>query len=146
GAPPRYATARCASTVRERLAGGIDARRAGIPDGVNLDLLGDVTGVPTAVVPWDGPSIRILEHQAHAPGHAALLIEDRGVLIAGDMLSDVLIPMLDPFGSSDPIGDYLSALRLLEGVTADVVIPGHGSTGQLQTRINQDRVYVESLR
>ena len=24
---------------------------------------------------------------AHAPGHAALLIEERGVLVAGDMLS-----------------------------------------------------------
>ena len=30
-----------------------------------------------------------------AQGHAALLIEERGVLVAGDMLSDVLIPMLD---------------------------------------------------
>ncbi len=28
------------------------------------------------------------------PGHAALLIEERGVLVAGDMLSDFLIPLL----------------------------------------------------
>ena len=32
-----------------------------------------------ALVPWDGPRIRIVEHQAHAPGHAALLIEDAGI-------------------------------------------------------------------
>ena len=38
----------------------------------------------------------IVEHQAHAIGHAALLLADRGVLLAGDMLSDVLIPLLDP--------------------------------------------------
>src|SRR5262245_32259108 len=31
-AVPRYATARCAETVRDRLSNGIDARRFGIPD------------------------------------------------------------------------------------------------------------------
>jgi glyoxylase-like metal-dependent hydrolase (beta-lactamase superfamily II) len=35
----------------------------------------------------------IIEHQAHAVGHAAVLLADRGVLLAGDMLSDVLIPL-----------------------------------------------------
>jgi glyoxylase-like metal-dependent hydrolase (beta-lactamase superfamily II) len=38
----------------------------------------------------------VIEHDAHAIGHAALLLADRGVLLAGDMLSDVLIPILDP--------------------------------------------------
>jgi hypothetical protein len=37
----------------------------------------------------------IVEHQAHAIGHAAVLLADRGLLLAGDMLSDVLIPLLD---------------------------------------------------
>jgi len=37
----------------------------------------------------------IIEHQAHAVGHAALLLADRGVLLAGDMLSDILIPLFD---------------------------------------------------
>ena len=80
----------------------------------------------------------------------ALLIEERGVLIAGDMLSDVLIPMLD-LNAADPIEDYLAALRLLEGVAGDVdvVIPGHGSIGgadQVPARIAQDRAYVHALR
>jgi glyoxylase-like metal-dependent hydrolase (beta-lactamase superfamily II) len=50
-----------------------------------LDLLGLITGLPaeTARIPWDGPQVRIIEHQAHAPGHAALLIEERGVLVPG---------------------------------------------------------------
>jgi len=77
----------------------------------------------------DGPQVRIIEHQAHAPGHAALLIEERGVLIAGDMLSDVLIPMLDLTGTADPIDDYLAALRLLEGaVSWTAVVPGAHNT------------------
>src|SRR5579864_7292466 len=159
GAAPRYGTARCAVTVRDQLS---DARwKARIaewipPDiagQVPLDLLGLITGLPAemAQIPWDGPRVRIIEHQAHAPGHAALLIGDRGVLIAGDMLSDVLIPMLDLNGTADPIEDYLAALRLLEGVAGDVdvLVPGHGSIGgadQVHARIGQDRAYVHALR
>ena len=154
GAAPRYGTARCAATARDRLSGGVDAvaKAAGIPEQVPLDLLGLITGLPaeTAQIPWDGPQVRIVEHQAHASGHAALLIEERGVLVAGDMLSDVLIPTLD-LNAADPIEDYLAALGLIEGVAGDVnvLIPGHGSAGgadQLHARIDQDRAYVHALR
>ena len=119
-----------------------------------LDLFGLITGLPagTAQIPWDGPQVRIIEHPAHAPGHAALLIEERGVLVAGDMLSDLFIPMLDDWTSTnDPIEEYLAGLRVLEGVAddVDVVIPGHGSVGgagQARARIEQDRAYVHALR
>lgn len=153
GTAPRFATALAAATAKERLAGGIDARRFGIPEEVSLDLLGDVVGLPADAVqiPWDGPVARILEHRAHAPGHAAVVIEERGVLVAGDMLSDVFIPMLDLNGTTDPIGDYLAALLLLENVanTVDVVVPGHGSVGgadELRRRIDRDRTYLHALR
>jgi glyoxylase-like metal-dependent hydrolase (beta-lactamase superfamily II) len=159
GAAARYGTARCAATARDRLSGpDVKARLAGLipPDiagQVPLDLVGVITGLPAgaARIPWDGPDVRIIEHQAHAPGHAALLIRERGVLVAGDMLSDVLIPMLDLNGAADPVEDYLAALRLLEGVADDVdlIIPGHGSIGgpgQARARIDQDRAYVNTLR
>ena len=159
GSAPRYGTARCAATVRNRLSdAGAKARVAAlmppdIAERVPLDLLGDITGLPAemAQIPWDGPHVRIVEHQAHAPGHAALLIEERGVLVAGDMLSDVLIPMLDLNETADPIEDYLAALGLLEGVAGDVgvLVPGHGSVGgadQVHARIDQDRAYVHALR
>jgi glyoxylase-like metal-dependent hydrolase (beta-lactamase superfamily II) len=159
GAAPRYGTARCAATVRDRLSGADAKARVAavlppdIAEQIPLDLLGLITGLPaeTARIPWDGPQVRIIEHQAHAPGHAALLIEERGVLVAGDMLSDVLIPMLDLSDTADPIEDYLAALRLLEGVAGDVdvLVPGHGSIGgadQVRARIEQDRAYVHALR
>ncbi|MGI8881515.1 MAG: MBL fold metallo-hydrolase [Jatrophihabitans sp.] len=159
GAAPRYGTARCAATVRDRLSDpGAKARIAAqlippdVAEQVPLDLLGLITGLPAgaAQIPWDGPQVRIIEHQAHAPGHAALLIEERGVLVAGDMLSDVLPPMLDLNGTADAIENYLAALRLLERAAddVDVLVPGHGSIGgadQVHARIEQDRAYVQAL-
>jgi glyoxylase-like metal-dependent hydrolase (beta-lactamase superfamily II) len=158
GTAPRYRTARCAASVRDQMSDpDWKAREAEelppeIAEDVPLDLIGDITGLPaeTAQIPWDGPHVRILEHQAHAPGHAALWIEDRGVLVAGDMLSDVLVPMLD-LNAADPVEDYLAALRLLEGVAGDVdvLVPGHGSVAgadQVHSRIDQDRAYVHALR
>ncbi|MDP9982393.1 glyoxylase-like metal-dependent hydrolase (beta-lactamase superfamily II) [Pseudarthrobacter oxydans] len=158
GDVPRFGTARCAASIHDLLSHtDWKARIAGVlppefADEIPTDLLGLITGLPdeAAQIPWDGPKVRIIEHQAHAPGHAALLIEERGVLVAGDMLSDVLMPFLD-LDAADPIGDYLAALRLFETVADDVdaVIPGHGSVGgadQLRARIKQDRAYAEALR
>jgi glyoxylase-like metal-dependent hydrolase (beta-lactamase superfamily II) len=158
GDAPRYGTARCAASM-EALLSNADwkARVAeGLPpeiaEAVPLDLFGVITGLPAeaAQIPWDGPSVRIIEHRAHAQGHAALLVEERGVLVAGDMLSDVLIPMLD-LDAADPVEDYLTALRLFEAVAGDVgaLVPGHGSIGgaeELRSRIDQDRAYVHALR
>jgi glyoxylase-like metal-dependent hydrolase (beta-lactamase superfamily II) len=160
GAAPRYGTARCAAAARDQLSDPRAKARIAqqlippdIAEQVPLDLLGLIAGLPaeTARIPWDGPQVRIIEHEAHATGHAALLIEERGVLVAGDMLSDVLIPMLDLNGTADPIQDYLAALRLLEGAAegVDALIPGHGSIGgadQAHARIDQDRAYVHALR
>ncbi len=158
GAAPRYGTARCAASVRDQMsdpdwkAREVEELPPEIADDVPLDLLGLIAGLPaeTAVVPWDGPQVRMLEHQAHAPGHAALFIEEFGVLVAGDMLSDVLIPMLD-LSAADPIDDYLAALQLFEGVAGgvDVLVPGHGSIAgadQVRTRIDLDRAYMHALR
>ena len=61
--------------------------------GVPLELVALLTPLPADGGPVPG---EILEHEAHAVGHAAVLLADRGVLLAGDMLSDVLIPLLDP--------------------------------------------------
>src|SRR5262249_53752921 len=85
GAAPRYGTARCAEAMRALRADPHWADRVAtvlppdIADQVPLDLLGLVEALPagTVRVPWDGPDVRIVEHQAHASGHAALVVEDR---------------------------------------------------------------------
>ena len=160
GDAPRYGTPRCAAYMRDvRSKADWKARVAeGLPpevaDETPLDLFGLITALPagTARIAWDGPQVRIIEHPAHAPGHAALLVEECGVLVAGDMLSDLFVPMLDDWTSTnDPIEEYLAGLRVLEGVAddVDVVIPGHGSVGgagQARARIELDRAYVHALR
>ncbi|KRA24016.1 MBL fold metallo-hydrolase [Microbacterium sp. Root61] len=158
GDAPRYGTARCAASIREVLthADWKDQVAEGLPpeyaDDIPMEQLGLITGLPDGAteVPWDGPTVRILEHRAHAPGHAALLIEDSRVLVAGDMLSDILMPFLD-LQAEHPLEDYLAALDLFDSVVneADAIIPGHGSVGgdgQLRARIDLDRAYVQALR
>ncbi|WP_231635240.1 MBL fold metallo-hydrolase [Luteipulveratus halotolerans] len=148
GDVPRYATAACAAYARDGLAHLREQPGADAP-GAPLDLVGLLKPLPphTIRLPWDGPDVRVLEHRAHAPSHAALLVEDAGVLIAGDMLSDVEIPLLD-VDAEDPIHDYSASLALLRSVAAQVrvVVPGHGNPGRdVAARLAADRAYLASL-
>jgi len=158
GDAPRYGTERCAATMAQLLSSADwEAQVAeGLPpeyaDEIPMELLGRLTGLPAGAVriPWDGPVVRVLEHRAHAQGHAALLVEGARVLVAGDMLSDILMPFLD-LEADDPIGDYLAALELFESVAddVDIVVPGHGSVGaagSLRARIDLDRAYLLAVR
>lgn len=157
GDVPRYATARGAAFMHELRAR--DDWQREVVEGLPPEIADETPlagfGILTALadeasqLPWEGPHVRVIEHPAHALGHAALLIEDRGVLVAGDMLSDVFVPMLGD--SDDPLGEYLVGLGLLEDAAGevDVVIPGHGSAGwgdEVRARIARDRAYVHALR
>src|SRR6201987_211132 len=127
GDVPRYATragAIAAGEGRERA----QAMAAESASGVPLELIALVTPLPGDGGPVPG---EIIEHQAHAVGHAAMLLADRGVLLAGDMLSDVLIPLLDPRRPGQ-VDDYQAALYRLAGAAGgvDVVVPGHGAVAQ----------------
>jgi glyoxylase-like metal-dependent hydrolase (beta-lactamase superfamily II) len=146
GDVPRYATpggAHAASKARERA----QAMAAQSASGIALKLIGLVTPLPQDGGPVPG---EIVEHQAHAIGHAAVLLADRGVLLAGDMLSDVLIPLLDR-GQPDQVGAYKTALdRLEEAAThVDVVVPGHGAVAkgpEVAARLAADHAYIDALR
>jgi glyoxylase-like metal-dependent hydrolase (beta-lactamase superfamily II) len=159
GEAPRYGTARNEVEIRGFLSNAdwkaqvAPMLPADIADQIPMDdLFGKITALPagTTQIPWEGVQVRIIENQGHAAGSAALLIEERGVLVAGDMLSDILIPFLE-LDAEDPTADYLAALDLFEGLADDVkfFIPGHGSvsdTNEMRTRIKQDRTYVQALR
>ncbi|KQY24863.1 hypothetical protein ASD16_05110 [Cellulomonas sp. Root485] len=97
------------------------------------------------VLDWPGPTVQVLVHAAHARPHTALFLPDAGVLVAGDMLSDMEIPLLD-LSADDPVDDYVRGLALLESTGADLVIPGHGHVGtDLSRRAAADRSYLSAL-
>ena len=142
----RYATpagAHAATEARERA----QTMAAESASGIALELIALVTPLPAEGGPVPG---EIIEHQAHAIGHAALLLADRGVLLAGDMLSDVLIPLLDA-RRPDQVGAYEKALDRL-GETArhvDVLVPGHGAVAEgpeVAARLAADHAYIGAAR
>jgi glyoxylase-like metal-dependent hydrolase (beta-lactamase superfamily II) len=145
GELPRYATAagaRTASEARERAQAMAAESASGIP----LELIALVTPLPPAGGPVPG---EIIEHQAHAIGHAAILLADRGVLLAGDMLSDVLIPLLDARRPGQ-VGAYETALNRLEEAARhiDVLVPGHGAVAkgrEITARLAADHAYINAL-
>lgn len=153
GDAPRYGTSAAAAFLSE-LRSQPDWQqqfREGVPEEIADDVPVELFGLLSPAVgelSWDGPTARLIEHPAHATGHAALLLPESRVLVAGDMLSDILMPFPDP-GAADPLGDYLAGLEALEAVAdqVDVVVPGHGSPGSdIRARIALDRAHVLALR
>ena len=144
--------------VRYATAGAVAAAEADLPrqvreltraaPGHDLSLFARLTPLShTDVVPWDGPTAVVLPHDAHAPGHGAVFLPGTGVLIAGDMCSDIEIPLLD-LQSPDPFGAYRHGLGLLERVPdVRVVVPGHGHVADragFRRRIAADFRYLDA--
>jgi hydroxyacylglutathione hydrolase len=118
--------------------------------GHDLDLFGRLVLLPAGAehIPWDGPAAQVIVHDGHAPGHGAVFIPDAGVLVAGDMLSDIEIPILDML-ADDPLGDYRAGLQRLATVPGvRWVIPGHGhiaDAGEFRRRLDADAHYLDLL-
>jgi glyoxylase-like metal-dependent hydrolase (beta-lactamase superfamily II) len=117
-----------------------------------LDLAGHLTPLPEeprpapAALPWSGREIRLHEHDAHAPAHLAAEIPDAGVLLAGDMLSDVELPM--PADDDTDLTTYRMGLDHIADVVArsTVVVPGHGTPStDPMSRLDADRRYLDDL-
>lgn len=147
---PRYATAKAAKAARQArqaLLAEAEATAPGHDRGV-LGRLAPVPG-PEPAIPWDGPRAELIEHDGHAPGHAAIWLPEAGVLVAGDMLSDVEIPLLD-VAAADPLGDYRAGLGRLASVPGiRSLVPGHGHVGDaaaMRARVAMDVTYLDALQ
>jgi hydroxyacylglutathione hydrolase len=148
GDAPRYATPRAVAAVARQQADLISGVRAGAP-GHDLTLFGQVEALCGHEVDWPGPRALVYAHDAHAPGHGAVFFPDSGVLIAGDMLSDIEIPLLD-LDAADPFGGYRAGLRRLATVPAvSAVVPGHGHVGdeaEFRRRLAADLAYLDAVQ
>jgi len=152
GAVPRWSTTTGAAHARAVMAHNLAESGAAAP-GHDPDLIGRLTPLPDGVrtLPWDGPRAVVVPHEAHCPGHAGLVLPETRVLLAGDLLSDLEIPLLD-VAATDPIADYRAGLDALESAAREhrvsVLVPGHGHVGdaaELTRRLARDRAYLDTL-
>jgi glyoxylase-like metal-dependent hydrolase (beta-lactamase superfamily II) len=148
GDVPRFASPLAVATAERERARLIEGVQKSAP-GHDLELFGRLTPLDQPdEIRWDGPAALVVTHQGHAPGHSALFLPSSGTLIAGDMCSDIEVPLLD-LDEADPVGDYLAALDKLASLPVERVIPGHGGIGdgaEFRRRIELDRAYLENLR
>jgi hydroxyacylglutathione hydrolase len=147
GGAPRYATPRAVAVAAREEAGLTEGVTDGAP-GHDLTLFARVTALAGREIDWPGPRAVVLAHDAHAPGHGAVFLPDTGVLIAGDMCSDIEIPLPD-LDAAEPFCDYRHGLALLAGTDAvEVLVPGHGHVGdgaEFRRRVAADLAYLDAV-
>lgn len=152
GDVPRWATPAAAQQAVARLE-DLRADCDAHATGHDHTLTGTLTALAdgASAIPWDGPRTVVVPYPAHCRGSAALVLPGSAVLVAGDVLSDVEIPLLDG-AADDPVGDYRRTLDVLEAAAARYgvrhLVPGHGHVGdaaELQCRMAADRAYLDAL-
>jgi glyoxylase-like metal-dependent hydrolase (beta-lactamase superfamily II) len=145
GDVPRWATP---GTVRETVENrdGVVRHLVGdLPDDL-VDLAARLTSYDGETIAWSGPTVRLHVHHAHAPHHLALELPDLGVLLAGDMLADVELPM--PDDADTDLVTYRAGLESLEAVVrrSSLLVPGHGTVSENPVeRYDADRAYLDDL-
>ncbi len=92
--------------------------------------------------------LQLLPADGHTADGMAIWIEWAGVLVCGDYLSPLEIPMLSPGGSLQAYMATLGRLKPLVA-SAETVVPGHGGpvSGQRAlSLLEEDLAYLEALR
>jgi glyoxylase-like metal-dependent hydrolase (beta-lactamase superfamily II) len=147
GAVPRYATPRAVAAAARDTARLVSDVETEAP-GHDLDLFARTEPCLGREVDWPGPPAVVYPHDAHAPGHGALFLPDAGILVAGDMCSDIEAPLLD-LEAPDPFGSYRDGLAVLAGIPGvGQVIPGHGGVAgaaEFRRRLAADHAYLDAV-
>jgi glyoxylase-like metal-dependent hydrolase (beta-lactamase superfamily II) len=111
--------------------------------------LGDVQALPVpGHLELGGRELELHPADGHTADGTAVWAPWAGVLVAGDYLSPVEIPMLSDGGSLDA---YLATLRRLRPLVeaAETVVPGHGGPLAREDALRilaEDEAYLEALR
>jgi hydroxyacylglutathione hydrolase len=144
---PRYATATTATVAAASRAELVEQAEETTPvDAARLGVLRPVGDH----VPWEGPAAAVVAHDAHQAGHAALHLPELGLLVAGDMGSDVEVPLLDPdVPGPEALLRHHDGLDRLAGLApVDLVVTGHGHVcdgAAWRQRLDDDRRYLDDL-
>ena len=110
--------------------------------------LGNVQSLPVpGYVELGDEQVELHPAEGHTADGTAYLARFAGVLVCGDYLSDVEIPMLSPGGALDDYRATLARLRpLVEAATT--VVPGHGGLHDRETALrilDEDLDYLDAL-
>lgn len=110
--------------------------------------LGQVQGLPVpGRLELGGEELELHPAEGHTADGTAIFARSLGVLVVGDYLSDVEIPMISEGGS---LVEYRATLARLSPLVeaAEVVVPGHGSPHDRESAlrlIDEDADYLEAL-
>lgn len=71
--------------------------------------------------------LSVLATPGHSPGHICVHDEGRGLLFSGDHVLPRITPhiAMNPFGSEDPLAQYLESLNVVDRVGDVEVLPAH---------------------
>ncbi len=96
--------------------------------------------LPSRLGDWE-----VLATPGHAPSHVSLLQRERGLLIAGDIVSNAVSIYCDYGYSDDPIAEFLSSLDRVGSLgPLELVMPGHGRpVADLDAAIAMQRAGIE---
>ncbi len=72
-----------------------------------------------------GLSLRLIHTPGHTAGHLCVLLEDEGVLFAGDNVLGLGTTVVPPPPHGD-MAQYIASLRKMQEVGARLLLPGHG--------------------
>jgi glyoxylase-like metal-dependent hydrolase (beta-lactamase superfamily II) len=110
--------------------------------------LGGTQSIPVpGRVELGGEEIELHPAEGHTADGMALGVGFAGVVLCGDYLSGVEIPVISPGGS---LADYRATLARLRPLveSADVVVPGHGAParrGRALELLEQDAEYLDAV-
>jgi len=95
-------------------------------------------------------TLRALHTPGHAAGHLAFLVEERRLLIAGDLVSGLSTILIDP--DHGDMEDYLASLARAVACDCSLLFPGHGPplpgrrlSALIEHRHERERRIVEAM-
>jgi hydroxyacylglutathione hydrolase len=145
GDVPRYAAPAAAAMAARNRTAVIEAAEHEVP-GHDGDLVALLLPLDADYIPWHGLPAQVIVHDGHAAGHGAVYLRATGTLVAGDMCSDIEIPLLGD--GPDAIGRYRDGLDRLGSLDVRTVVPGHGHVGdaaEFRRRLAADVTYLDDL-
>ena len=145
GDVPRWATPGTVAATTEHREEVVAPLRSDLTEEL-VELAARLTPVDGDRLDWSGPTAVLHVHDAHAPHHLALELPELGVVLAGDMLSDIELPM--PDGDDTDLVTYRTGLESLADVVrrSRLLVPGHGSVSERPVeRLEADLRYLDEL-